>query len=72
MVSATMAGLAYGGRMAEISKRDIWSPARVAQDRPDIEYKLVAIDFLPVQVPPLPHPPLPEGSEIALAFREPK
>ncbi len=36
--------------MAEISKRDIWSPARVAQDRPDVDYKLVAIDFLPVQV----------------------
>lgn len=36
--------------MAEISKRDIWSPARVAQERPDISYKLVAIDFLPVKV----------------------
>ena len=50
MVSATLAGLAYGGHMAEISKRDIWSPARVAQERPDVDYKLVAIDFLPVQV----------------------
>lgn len=36
--------------MREISKRDIWSPARVAQERPDIDYKLIAIDFLPVQV----------------------
>ena len=36
--------------MAEISKRDIWSPQRVAQERPDVEYRLVAIDFLPAQV----------------------
>ena len=50
MVAATLAGLGLGGRMAEISKRDIWSPQRVAQERPDVEYRLVAIDFLPAQV----------------------
>ena len=51
MVAATLASLSLNGRMAEISKRDIWSPQRVAQERPDIVYKLIAIDFLPPQVP---------------------
>ena len=50
MVAATLAGLKLGGSMREISKRDIWSPQRIAQERPDINYQLVAIDFLPVQV----------------------
>lgn len=50
MVAATLASLSLNGRMAEISKRDIWSPQRVAQERPDIVYKLIAIDFLPPQV----------------------
>ena len=54
MVAATLSCLALGGRMAEISKRDIWSPARVAQERPDMRYQLVAIDFLPVEVTHLP------------------
>ena len=31
MVAASLASLALGGRFAEISKRDIWSVARVAQ-----------------------------------------
>ena len=52
MVAATLACIARGGRLAEISKRDIWSPARVAQERPDLRYQLVAIDFLPVEVTP--------------------
>jgi hypothetical protein len=50
MVAATLACVACGGRLAEISKRDIWSPARVAQERPDLRYQLVAIDFLPIEV----------------------
>lgn len=33
--------------MTEIGKRDIWSPQRVAQERPDISYTLLAIDFFP-------------------------
>ena len=53
MVAATLASLALDGRMAEISKRDIWSPQRVAQERPDVSYKLIAIDFLSPQVPSL-------------------
>ena len=31
MVAASLAGLGPGGRFVEISKRDIWSAARVAQ-----------------------------------------
>ena len=50
MVAATLACLGPHARLSEISKRDIWSPARIAQERPDVRYKLVAIDFLPVPV----------------------
>lgn len=50
MVAASLACLAWGAHMAEISKRDIWSPQRVAQERPDVHYRLVAIDFLPPAV----------------------
>lgn len=50
MVAATLASLSRGGRFAEIGKRDIWSLQRMAQERPDVRYQLVAIDFLPVQV----------------------
>ena len=47
MVAGSVAGLRPGGRLLEISKRDIWSPARLAQDRPDVHYSLLAVDFLP-------------------------
>lgn len=50
MVSGTLAAMSLHGRFAEIGKRDIWSPQRMAQERPDIRYQLVAIDFLPPQV----------------------
>ena len=46
MVAGSVAGLRPGGRLVEISKRDIWSPARLAQDRPDLHYSLLAVDFL--------------------------
>jgi hypothetical protein len=45
MVAASLACLARGGRFVEVGKRDIWSPQRVAQERPDLAYRLVAIDF---------------------------
>jgi acyl transferase domain-containing protein/acyl carrier protein len=45
-VAASIASLQLGGRFVEISKRDIWSPARVAQERPDVLYSLVAVDFM--------------------------
>jgi len=47
MVAGSLAALRRGGRFVEISKRDIWSPARLAQERPDVTYTLVAVDFLP-------------------------
>ena len=65
MVAATLAGMAHSGRVTEISKRDIWSPERVAQERPDIRYNIIAVDFLPGQVwtlpwdPPVDPPPPP-------------
>lgn len=50
MVAATLSTLALGARFAEISKRNIWSPQRIAQERPDVRFQLVAIDFLPLPV----------------------
>ena len=47
MVAASLAGVGVGGTFLDISKRDIWSPARLAQDRPDVHYTLLAVDFLP-------------------------
>ena len=37
-------------RFVEISKRGIWSPQRIAQERPDASYALLAIDFLAAAV----------------------
>jgi len=45
-VAASIASLKLGGRFVEISKRDIWSSSRVAQERPDVLYSLVAVDFM--------------------------
>ena len=45
-VAASLSCLRQGGRFVEISKRGIWSSSRVAQERPDLEYFLVATDFL--------------------------
>jgi short-subunit dehydrogenase len=50
MVAATLATLRPGALFAEVGKRDIWSAARVAQERPDLCYRVVAIDFLPISV----------------------
>lgn len=47
MVSASLATMDLGGRMIEISKRDIWNTQRVSQERPDISYSLLAVDFMP-------------------------
>jgi hypothetical protein len=50
MLAATLGSLSQGGHFIEIGKRDIWSVQRIAQERPDVQYQLVAIDFLPTQV----------------------
>ena len=46
MVAASLAALGRGGHFIEISKRDIWSAARMAQERPDVAYSLLAVDFM--------------------------
>lgn len=45
MVAASLASLDARGSFVEVAKRDIWSPERVQQERPDVNYRLVAIDF---------------------------
>jgi len=45
-VASTLSTVRYGGSFVEISKRDIWGGVRVAQERPDINYSLVAVDFM--------------------------
>ena len=50
MVAASLASLQIGGQFVEIGKREIWSAARVAQERPDVLCQFVAVDFLPKPV----------------------
>lgn len=45
MLAASLAAVSVGGHFVEVGKRDIWCPQRVAQERPDLAYHLVAIDF---------------------------
>jgi NADPH:quinone reductase-like Zn-dependent oxidoreductase/3-oxoacyl-(acyl-carrier-protein) synthase/acyl carrier protein len=47
MVAGSLAAIGHGGRFVEISKRDIWSASRAAQERPDVLYSLLAVDFMP-------------------------
>eukprot|EP00878_Enallax_costatus_P032620 GHUV01035866.1.p1 GENE.GHUV01035866.1~~GHUV01035866.1.p1 ORF type:complete len:548 (-),score=177.63 GHUV01035866.1:22-1665(-) len=47
MVAGSLSVLRRGGRFVEIGKRDIWAPAAVAAERPDVSYSLVAVDFMP-------------------------
>ena len=47
MVSAAASLLHVGGRFVEIGKRDVTSTGRLAQERPDVSYGFVAVDFLP-------------------------
>lgn len=44
-MAASLAAIRVGGTFVEVGKRDIWSPQRAAQERPDAVYRLVAIDF---------------------------
>ena len=47
MVAASLASLGVGGRVVEISKRDVWSVRRADMERSDAGLRLVALDFLP-------------------------
>eukprot|EP00873_Tetraselmis_striata_P013540 jgi/Tetstr1/433804/TSEL_002429.t1 len=50
LVAASMSVLGRGGSLVELSKRDIWSHARAAMERGDVNHKLLAMDFLPAGV----------------------
>jgi NADPH:quinone reductase-like Zn-dependent oxidoreductase len=50
MIAASLATLNQGGSFVEVAKRDIWSAARVAQERPDVNFTTVAVDFMPPSV----------------------
>jgi NADPH:quinone reductase-like Zn-dependent oxidoreductase len=50
MVAGSLSVLRQGGRFVEIGKRDIWAPAAVSADRPDVSYSVLAIDFMPAVV----------------------
>ncbi|KAI8473969.1 MAG: hypothetical protein J3K34DRAFT_383388, partial [Monoraphidium minutum] len=43
MVGGALALLRRGGRLVEIGKRDVWSGAAVAAQRPDVAYSLLAV-----------------------------
>ncbi len=43
-IKASLRCLANGGRLVEISKRDIWSGERMRQERPDVNYQVLALD----------------------------
>jgi NADPH:quinone reductase-like Zn-dependent oxidoreductase len=45
-VACSLASLSRGGTFVEISKRDIWCMERVLQERSDISYNLLAVDFM--------------------------
>jgi len=45
-VASTLATLKKGAKFIEISKRDIWSTCRILQERPDVDYNLLAVDFM--------------------------
>lgn len=46
MIAASLSALKLNSRVVEISKRDIWSCMRVLQERPDLHYSLLAVDFM--------------------------
>ncbi len=45
-IEASLSCLVRGGHFVEIAKRGIWSPARMAEMRPDIGYSILAVDEL--------------------------
>ncbi|KFM27283.1 Erythronolide synthase, modules 1 and 2 [Auxenochlorella protothecoides] len=49
MTAASLSVLARGGSFVEVGKRDIHAASRIGQERPDVAFSTVAIDFLPPQ-----------------------
>ncbi|HKP40452.1 SDR family NAD(P)-dependent oxidoreductase [Mycobacterium sp.] len=52
-IEATVRATARHGRFIEIAKRDIWSPERMAQVRPDLSYEVFAYDLMMLEHPDL-------------------
>ena len=50
MIAASLATLLPGGSFIEVAKRDIWSSERISQERPDVRFSTVAVDFMPPSV----------------------
>jgi acyl transferase domain-containing protein/D-arabinose 1-dehydrogenase-like Zn-dependent alcohol dehydrogenase/acyl carrier protein len=50
-IEATLRATAHNGRFAEIAKRDIWPPEKMAEARPDIAYEIVALDTVMITEP---------------------
>ena len=50
-VEASLSCLREGGRFVEIGKRDIWSSEEMAAARPDVVYRVLAVDRLTVDDP---------------------
>lgn len=50
-LEATVRATAQNGRFAEIAKRDIWTPEKMAEVRPDVAYEIVALDTVTFSEP---------------------
>lgn len=50
-IEATLRATAQNGRFAEIAKRDIWTPEKMAEARSDIAYEIVALDTVMLTEP---------------------
>lgn len=50
-IPASLQVLARGGHFVEIGKQGIWSPERMAAERPDVRYHILALDDLMMDSP---------------------
>ncbi len=50
-IEASLACLAEGGRFVEIAKRNIWSAEEMAAARPDVAYRILAVDAITLSEP---------------------
>ncbi len=50
-IEACLACLAEGGRFVEIAKRNIWSAEEMAAARPDVAYRILAVDAITLSEP---------------------
>ena len=50
MVAGTLSVLGCAAHYTEIGKREVWSSSRMAMERADVHYSLVALDFAPLHI----------------------